>query len=94
MLAVVSSAIRTGQKAYHIPYPWKKLCAYIVIVVILYFIHAAITFFFKGNIINLTTATILILLYLWFLATVERKELLKISIIARFLPGRKGVEPV
>ncbi len=73
-----------GQKAYHIPYAWKKLCAYIVIVVLLFFIHDAVIYFFEGTIINLASATLLLLLYLWFLMTVERKELQKMPLCGNF----------
>jgi len=86
-----------GQKAYHIPYAWKKLCAYIVIVVCLFFIHSAIIYFFQGIIVNLTSATLLLLLYLWFIMTIERKELLKIPLLSKFLPlnsvAKGGIEP-
>lgn len=81
-----------GQKDYRIPYAWKKLCAYIVIVVLLYFIHEAVIYFFKGNIINLASATILLLLYLWFIMTVERKELQRIPVIKKFLPVNDKVK--
>ncbi|MEP6948390.1 MAG: oligosaccharide flippase family protein [Ginsengibacter sp.] len=81
-----------GQKAYHIPYAWKKLCAYIVIVVLLFFIHNAIMYFFEGTIVNLTTATLLLLLYLWFLMTVERSELQKMPFLSKFLPAKKVVK--
>ncbi|MGH2565944.1 MAG: oligosaccharide flippase family protein, partial [Ginsengibacter sp.] len=75
-----------GQKDYRIPYAWKKLSAYIVIVVLLFFIHEAITYFFKGTFVNLSTATLLLLLYVWFIMTVERNELQRTPIIKKFLP--------
>src|SRR5665647_2617109 len=56
-----------GQKDYRIPYAWKKLSAYIVIVVILFFIHEAVIYFFKGNTINFTAASFLLLIYLLFI---------------------------
>ena len=77
-----------GQKAYHVPYAWKKLCAYIIIVVGLYFIHAALIYFFKGTIINLLSATILLLMYLWFIINVERNELQRIPFISNILPHK------
>ncbi len=76
-----------GQKAYRIPYAWKKLCAYIVIVVLLYFIHSAIVYFFDGFILNLVIATLLLLMYLWFIVMVEKKELQKIPIVNKFIRG-------
>ncbi len=75
-----------GQKAYNVPYAWKKLCAYILIVVALYFVHAGVIYFFNGVIINLSSATILLLIYLWFIITIEKNEIQRISVLARFLP--------
>jgi O-antigen/teichoic acid export membrane protein len=77
-----------GQKDYRIPYAWKKLCAYIVIVVLLFFIHELITHFFTGNIINFFSATLLLLLYLWFIMNVERTELQRMPLIGKFLRAK------
>jgi O-antigen/teichoic acid export membrane protein len=76
-----------GQKAYHVPYPWKKLSAYIVIVVLIYLVHQAIVYFFRGTVVNLAVATLLFLLYLWFIMSIERKELIKLPFIRSFLSG-------
>jgi asparagine N-glycosylation enzyme membrane subunit Stt3 len=73
-----------GQKAYRIPYAWKKLLAYIVIVVILFFIHRGILYFFDGNIINFVSATLLLLLYLWFIVNVERKEFQRLPVVGKY----------
>ena len=73
-----------GQKEYRIPYAWKKLCAYIIIVVLLFFLHQIIIHFFNNRMVNLSAATFLLLLYLVFLAGVERKELNKLPVIGRF----------
>jgi O-antigen/teichoic acid export membrane protein len=75
-----------GQREYRIPYAWKKLCGYIAIVVLIYLIHQGIVYFFKGSIINVSTATILLLCYLWFLMIVEKNELEKIPLIGKILP--------
>lgn len=76
-----------GQKDYPIPYAWKKLCAYIIIVVLLFFIHKTIVYFFDGVLVNFITASFLMLIYIWFLITIERKELQRIPLIRRFLPN-------
>jgi len=73
-----------GQKDYRIPYAWKKLCSYIVIVVLLYFIHEAIVFFFKGSIINFSSATLLLILYVWFVLNVEWKEFLRLPVVGKY----------
>jgi O-antigen/teichoic acid export membrane protein len=81
-----------GQKAYHIPYAWRKLCAYIVIVVCLFFVHSGITLLFTGTIVNFVSATILLFIYLWFIMTVERKELQKIPLVNKLLPSAAEVK--
>jgi len=63
-----------GQKHYRIPYATKKLCAYIVMVVLLFFVHKTLTHFFTGNTINLAAATFLLFGYVLFVFNVERKE--------------------
>jgi O-antigen/teichoic acid export membrane protein len=72
-----------GQKAYRIPYAWKKLTAYIVIVVVLYFIHRLIVHFILNSWMNYASATFLLLAYIWFISTVERKEFKKLPFIGR-----------
>lgn len=73
-----------GQKQYRIPYAWKKLSAYIIIVVLLYFIHLAIIYFSNNKIINLSVATFLLCLYILFILKIERKEFQHFPFIARF----------
>ena len=73
-----------GQKAYRIPYAWKKLSAYIIIAVLLYFVHTAIIHFFNTRVVNTAVATFLLLIYLWFIMTIERKEFKKLPAIGRF----------
>jgi O-antigen/teichoic acid export membrane protein len=63
-----------GQKEYKIPYSTKKLCAYIVIVVLLFFVHKTVIHFFIGNTVNLVVATLLLFAYLLFVFNIERKE--------------------
>ncbi len=75
-----------GQKDYRIPYAWKKLCAYILIVVLLFFIHEAIVYFFEGAIVNFSAATLLLLIYLWLIISVERKEMQRIPLLKKLLP--------
>ncbi|MEO6637132.1 MAG: polysaccharide biosynthesis C-terminal domain-containing protein, partial [Ginsengibacter sp.] len=73
-----------GQKAYRIPYAWRKLCAYMVIVVLLYSIHSAVVYFFNGTVVSLATATLLLLAYLWFILQVERKEIQRLPVVGKY----------
>lgn len=73
-----------GQRDYKIPYAWKKLCAYIIIVVLLFFIHEAVIRFFKGNLANFISATLLLVLYIWFVLNVEWKEFQRLPVIGKY----------
>ncbi len=74
-----------GQKVYFIPYPWKKLLAYLLIVVILFFIHTALTALYSNVFYSLATAVILTLAYGIFIVKVERKEFAQLPFIRYFL---------
>ncbi len=75
-----------GQKVYRIPYAWKKLLAYMVIVALLYGLHALVRAVQPHAWINYTVAVLLIAAYGWFVLLVERKEFLKIPYINRLVP--------
>jgi O-antigen/teichoic acid export membrane protein len=73
-----------GQKEYRIPYAWKKLVAYMVIVVLFYFFHRVLIHTWHSRIFNLSLATLLLSLYVLFVANVERKEFAKFPYVGRF----------
>lgn len=73
-----------GQKDYKIPYAWKKLSAYIVIVVLLFFIHRGFTHFFTGTISNFISATLLLFFYIWFVLNIEWKEFQRLPVVGKY----------
>lgn len=73
-----------GQKEYRIPYPWKKLTAYIIIVVLLFFIHKGISSLWHNSLFSLTIATVITAFYVWFIGNVEKKELPQLPVIGKF----------
>ena len=73
-----------GQKNYRIPYAWRKLSAYIVIVVLLYFAHRGVVHFTENRIIDLAAATVLLFSFLWFVSRVEHKELVKLPVVGKY----------
>lgn len=80
-----------GQKEYRIPYAWKKLLAYIVIVVLLFFVHEAITHFIRGKAADFISATVLLFLYVWFVLKVERKEFQRLPVVGKYFnSGNRG----
>jgi O-antigen/teichoic acid export membrane protein len=79
------SSYQLGQKHYPVPYPVKKLAAYLVIVTLLYLAHLGINVIFPGRLwFSLASATLLFVLFSWFISRIEQKELAKIPLFARF----------
>ncbi len=74
-----------GQKAYHIPYAWKKLTAFIVIVVLLYFIHSAIAYFLPGTWPGIISGLFLLAGYVLFILRIEKKEFRKLPVIGKYI---------
>jgi O-antigen/teichoic acid export membrane protein len=74
-----------GQKEYPIPYVWKKLVAYLVIVVLLYFIHKGAIWVWPNLYFSLAFATLLLLIYGRFLLLVEKTEFQKLPVIGKFI---------
>ncbi len=70
-----------GQKQYYIPYAWKKLVAYMVIVIVLFFIQKGITLLWSNQWFALTVSTVLLYAYCWFIFLVEKKEFKKLPFI-------------
>ena len=79
-------SFRWGQKEYPVPYAWKKLLAYIVIVCLIYFVHSAFVWIGQfSNAVNWAFGSLLLLGYAWFILRIERKEFARLPIIGRFL---------
>jgi O-antigen/teichoic acid export membrane protein len=76
-----------GQKNYPIPYPWKKLVAYLCIALIIFLIHKGITTLLPNVIFSSILATILIGAYCWFLTLVEQKEFSKLPVVGKYFKG-------
>lgn len=74
-----------GQKKYYVPYPWKKLLAFIVIAVILFFIHNGLTNIWSSTGFSLITGTIFILAYLLFIVKVEKKEFQQLPFVGKYI---------
>jgi len=74
-----------GQKSYRIPYPTKKLVAYIVIVVVLFFIYKGITAYITNVYFSLALGAVLLFIYALFILFVEKKEFQKLPVIGRYI---------
>lgn len=82
--SMMAASFAWGQKEYPVPYAWKKLLAYIVIVVLLFFIHRGIANLWKNDVFSLSIAALLTGLYLWFVGQVEKKELPQLPLIGKY----------
>ena len=74
-----------GQKRYPVPYAWKKLIAYIVIVVLLYFVHRAINSFWPSIILSFTSGLLILGAYLVFILKVEKNEFKRLPVVGKYL---------
>lgn len=75
---------KLGQKYYPIPYAKKKLIAYLVIVSLLYGLHRGLLLLTDNIWFSIGTATLLLIVFAWFIGLVEQKELQQIPLIGRF----------
>lgn len=76
---------RWGQKVYPVPYATKKLIAYFVIVLLLFFLHKGITWFVHPTWFGLALGVVLTGAYMWFILLIERKEFQKLPVIGKYL---------
>lgn len=74
-----------GRKAYPIPYAWKKLVAYMVIVALLYLVHHTVTGWWPNKWFDYLLSTAFLLGYSFFLLRVERKEFQKLPVIGKYI---------
>ena len=74
-----------GQKYYRIPYPYKKLLAFIFITVLLFLLQRLIYWLLPYNAIYYGFAVLSFWLYTWLIVNVERKELSKIPYLNKFI---------
>ena len=68
-----------GQKYYPVPYPWKKILAYIVICILLFGMHQGFLLLGFSSLINHVMAMVLILLFAFLIFKVERQEFSRIT---------------
>jgi len=74
-----------GQKHYPVPYARKKLIAYIGIVIILYLLHRGLIRAWDNRWFTLSTATLFLCLFSFFVAKIEKKELERIPFIGKLI---------
>ena len=74
-----------GQKEYRIPYATKKLVAYMVIVVTLFFIHKGAIWLYQPQWFSLVIATLFLAMFTRFILLVEKKEFQKFPVVGKYI---------
>jgi O-antigen/teichoic acid export membrane protein len=74
-----------GQKVYRVPYAWKKLVAYMVIVAVIYFVHYGLTHIWHHRGFSFILATLLTGAYALFILRIERKEFRRLPVLGKYL---------
>lgn len=79
-----------GQRVYRVPYAWKKLVAYMVIVALLYFFHHFVVGFWPNRVFSLGLGTVLLAAYALFVLRVERREFSRLPYVGKYLGGARA----
>ncbi len=84
-LFMMLSSYLLGQKYYPVPYAVKKLVSYLVLSVLIYFMHwGLVNFVAQSLLFSLGTGFILFILFTWFVTRVEAKELAKLPVVGKY----------
>lgn len=73
-----------GQKHYPIPYAKKKLIAYLVLTVLVFFIHKGLGMLYNNIWFSVGTAVLLLMGFFWFVATIEKKEFQQFPVVGKY----------
>lgn len=84
-LFMMVSSYKLGQKYYPVPYPVKKLTAYVVMVVLIYLLHLGLVSLVKDRLwFSILTGMLFFGFFSWFVSKIEAKELAKLPVIGRY----------
>ncbi|MFZ1784119.1 MAG: polysaccharide biosynthesis C-terminal domain-containing protein [Ferruginibacter sp.] len=74
-----------GQKFYPVPYPVKKLTAYLVLSVGIYFLHMGLIKLVPDSLaFSLGSGLVLFVLFTWFVSRIEAKELARLPVVGKY----------
>ena len=74
-----------GQKYYYVPYAWKKLLAYMVIVVLLFFVHKGLHTLIPSFFFGIASGLVLLTAFVLFILKVEKKEFQRLPFIGKYI---------
>jgi O-antigen/teichoic acid export membrane protein len=90
-LMMMILSYKLGQKYYPVPYPVKKLISYVVLVVLIYLLHVAITTWISESYwFSISTGFVLFGFFTWFVSKIEAKELAKLPVIGKYFTTPKA----
>ncbi len=85
------SSYLLGQKHYPVPYAVKKLVSYVVLVVLIYLVHLALTSWVSSSFLfSVLTAILLFGFFTWFVSKIEAKEFAKFPVIGKYFVAKAG----
>ena len=74
-----------GQKYYPVPYAKKKMIAYLVLVSLIVLTHRLVTWLYSPLWFSIVTGSILLAGFAYFVLRIEKKELIKIPYLNKFI---------
>jgi len=74
-----------GQRIYPIPYNVKKITAYLLVMLLLYFINAGVAHITENMIVRFLAGGILMITFLLLIAWAEKKELQSMPVIGKYI---------
>lgn len=83
--SMMTSAYLLGQKYFPVPYNIGKCAVYLAVMLLLFFIQSGIRMMTQTIVIRLLSATVLVVVFLFFILVAERKELKGWPLIARWV---------
>jgi len=82
---MMTISFKWGQKQYRIPYAWKKLVAYLVIVALIFFLHKGLVLLWPNPVFSIAVASLLTAAYIRFVIQVEKKDMLQIPLLGKLV---------
>ena len=79
------ASYRLGQQHFPVPYPWKKLAAYIVICVMLFGLHQLVRYLSPSILLNHIMGIVLLSGFALFILKIEKREFQKLPYISKYL---------
>lgn len=74
-----------GQRKYPVPYEWKKLTGYLVLVAVICLIHEALTHLWPYFSLSVISGVLLLGVFVWMTLHKDREEFAKLPVVGKYL---------